>query len=175
MTARGQSDQQPGDTPSFSVGEPMSSLDPRYPSLLRLEIALGGAVTIALALLLYSILLRQALVPAAVLAAASGITLALVLILVPERRYRSWSYALSPHELHVKHGVWTRFYKVVPIRRIQHIDVAQRPVARWFGLASLVVHTAGTRTSSVEIPGLQQGEAERLRDELRQSIRLDRP
>lgn len=164
---------QPQREPFDGIGDTMSPLDPRQRLVLRLQTALSGALTIALVLLLDGMLLRQPFISIGAAAAALAIILIPAVIFVPDRRYRSWSYRLLADELHIKHGVWTRFYTIIPVRRIQHIDVAQDPAARWFGLASLVVHTAGTRSSSVTVPGLGLGEAERLRDQIRGSIRQD--
>ncbi len=165
--------QQTADQPTLGISETMAPLDPRYRSVLRLEMAFSGVLTITVVLLADLMLLRQTVIPIEAAAAALALTLVLVLLLVPDRRYRSWSYALAADELHVRHGVWTHFYTIIPVRRIQHIDVAQDPAARLFGLASLVVHTAGTRSSSVAVPGLKLREAERLRDELRRFIGQD--
>ena len=53
---------------------------------------------------------------------------------------------------------------VVPLRRVQHLDVTQGLVEREYGVGTLVVHTAGTRDATVSVPGLPYAEAERLRD-----------
>lgn len=158
-------------TPFDGAADAMSRLDPRQRLLLRLHTAFLGTLAVALVLVLQSMLPRWAIIPAGPAAAVLAIMLAVVIMIVPERRYRSWSYRLFADELHIKQGVWTRFYTIIPTRRIQHIDVAQDPAARWLGLASLVVHTAGTRSSSVAVPGLALSEAERLRDQIRRSIR----
>ena len=47
---------------------------------------------------------------------------------------------------------------------MQHTDVSQGPLERRFGLATLVVHTAGTAHASVELPGLQHAVAIEVRD-----------
>jgi uncharacterized protein len=54
----------------------------------------------------------------------------------------------------------------VPRTRIQHLDVAQGPVQRRFGLGTLVLHTAGTFSASVALDGLAHETAMALRDDL---------
>ena len=49
---------------------------------------------------------------------------------------------------------------------MQHLDIRRGPVERRFGLATLVIHTAGTRHNAVATAGLDADEAERLRDHL---------
>jgi hypothetical protein len=89
----------------------------------------------------------------------------------PWRRYRALGYALDVEELHVAWGVWIRTETVVPLRRVQHIDVSQGPVERMFGVSRLVLHTAGTLNSLVVVPGLARETAESIRDEIRARIR----
>jgi membrane protein YdbS with pleckstrin-like domain len=64
--------------------------------------------------------------------------------LLPGRRYRAWGFAEGEDELTVKHGLMIRKVTIVPFGRVQHIDVAQGPIQRMLGLATLVLNTAGT-------------------------------
>jgi len=91
----------------------------------------------------------------------------------PRLRYRSWGFALRPEELYAEHGVLNHVRTVVPLRRIQHVDVSQDLVEREYALGRLVVHTAGSRSSDVVIPGLPLSQAERLRDEIKRFILED--
>lgn len=91
----------------------------------------------------------------------------------PRLRYRAWRFALWPEELYREHGVITNVRTVVPLRRIQHVDVSQDLLEREFALGRLVVHTAGSRSSDVVIPGLPLAEAERIRDEIKRFILED--
>jgi membrane protein YdbS with pleckstrin-like domain len=56
---------------------------------------------------------------------------------------------------------------------VQHIDVAQGPIQRMLGLATLVLNTAGTRGAAVRLPGLLHGQAEGMREQIRGKIRQD--
>lgn len=103
---------------------------PNYRSLLRLQALFSGALAIALVLLADFLFVRQPFVTTGVLLAALGIGLGLAVLLLPERRFRAIGYSLSADELHVTHGVWVRSHTIVPVWRIQHIDVAQDPLAR---------------------------------------------
>jgi len=90
-----------------------------------------------------------------------------------KRRYESWGYKVEEDELHVQYGIWTRVRTVVPFSRVQHIDVAQGPLERRFGVGRLILHTAGTRSSAVGLPGLEFGAAAELRDLIRSRIRQE--
>ena len=56
---------------------------------------------------------------------------------------------------------------------MQHLDVKHGPLARRFGLATLVLHTAGTRDSAVSVPGLDADDAAHLREVLGRQPVLD--
>ena len=117
--------------------------------------------------------LRETPVPFGAISSAAAILLILWALWSPGRRYRSWGYRVEEDELHIQHGLWTRVRTVVPFGRVQHIDVAQGPIERQFEVARLILHTAGTRSSAVGLPGLESREAERIRDVIRSRIRQD--
>ncbi len=64
----------------------------------------------------------------------------------------------------IKRGVVFRHVISIPGTRIQHLDVSQGPVQRRFGLGTLVVHTAGTHDSEVNLEGIAREKALRVRD-----------
>jgi len=97
----------------------------------------------------------------------------LMAVTIPRMRYRFWRFALREEELLLERGIWNRVRTVVPLRRIQHLDVSQTVIEREFNLGRLIVHTAGTRSNAVELPGLAIDEAERLRDTIKQYVLED--
>jgi membrane protein YdbS with pleckstrin-like domain len=117
--------------------------------------------------------LRETPVPFGVISSSIAFLLVLWALWSPGRRYRSWGYRIEEDEIHIQHGLWTRIRTIVPFGRVQHIDVAQGPIERQFGVARLILHTAGTRSSAVGLPGLESGEAERIRDVIRSRVRQD--
>lgn len=92
-------------------------------------------------------------------------------LFAPGRTWRAWGWQADARELTVKRGVWTEVVTHVPFERVQHLDVAQGPIERAFGVCRLQLHTAGTAHSLVTLPGLDRAAAERLRDEIREHIR----
>jgi uncharacterized protein len=79
------------------------------------------------------------------------------------RRFRA---LLLPDGLLVVRGVWWRSEVFVPRARVQHTDVTQGPLARYFGMATLKVFTAGTQHSLIDVPDLAHESAVTLRDTL---------
>ena len=69
-------------------------------------------------------------------------------------------------------GLW-RTETLVPVSRVQHLDLERGPLERRMGLATLVVHTAGTRMAAVKLPLLALEDAEALRTRLARQADLD--
>jgi uncharacterized protein len=84
----------------------------------------------------------------------------------PPRAYRAWGYRIDGKVLETRRGIWFQIHQLLPLPRLQHVDLHSGPIERSFGLASLLLHTAGTQHASIVIPGLDAREATRLRDEL---------
>lgn len=104
----------------------------------------------------------RAWIAAAILALAG----AACATLLPPARVRAWSFEVGENEVRIRRGVLWRTESVVLHSRIQHVDTRRGPLERAFGLASVVLFTAGSVGASISIPGLLPSEAESLRDHL---------
>ncbi len=91
----------------------------------------------------------------------------------PKIAYQYKSYRIGIEGLEIQSGVWWRQVVDVPHSRIQHTDVNQGPIERYFGLATLVIHTAGAHNAEVEIEGLGHRRALELRDLLVRDDEVD--
>lgn len=89
------------------------------------------------------------------------------------RRYRNTLWKLDAHGFAVRRGVAWQRETTVPLTRVQHLDLKHGPLQRMRRLATLVVHTAGTRHSSVAIDHLDAGDAQRLRERLGRQLDLE--
>lgn len=87
-------------------------------------------------------------------------------LLLPRKRWEHARWTLSRAGLEIKKGVYFRSITNVPRSRVQHTDVTQGPIQRRFGLATLVVHTAGQQNSEVQLEGITFDVAKALRDDL---------
>ncbi|MFA6218877.1 MAG: PH domain-containing protein [Erythrobacter sp.] len=145
----------------------LTSLDPAYRSMLRLQFAIVAAILFAGASL------AEFLIPGytGVVWLPVGLLALWLLIRMPMRRYAARGYSLEGERLRVVRGILFRSDTVVPFGRVQHIDVDQGPLERAFGLATLTVHTAGTHNASVSLPGLAQADAAAIREDIRVAIR----
>ena len=94
-----------------------------------------------------------------------------LVLIAPKKRYLAWGYSFTGEALRLRYGRWTQVETLVPLDRVQHIDIAQGPIERANKVCRLVVHTAGTAHSQVVLPGLSRDSAEAMRDAIRARIR----
>jgi len=81
-------------------------------------------------------------------------------------RWKAAAWKLDDNGLQVRRGRWWRKEILVPRSRVQHLDIERGPIERHFGLATLVVHTAGTRLNALRQSGFHDADAVALRDAL---------
>ncbi len=147
-------------------------LDPRF---IQLERVVGYITTAILSLV--------GLVALAVVAAVTSLAVAWIAALGaawlfatiavawlahrwPELERRHAAYSVDSEVLEIRGGVLWRHLRKVPRSRVQHTDVEQSPLERHYGLATLVIHTAGTEHARVTLHGLAHATALEIRDHL---------
>ena len=81
-------------------------------------------------------------------------------------RYRTFRFECGPDVLYIERGVFTRVQTVVQVASVLRIDVCRGPIEGVVGLQRLVVHSAGTPSATVAIPGLSADRAQTLQDRL---------
>lgn len=96
----------------------------------------------------------------------------LSVVWLPPRQYAKWSYRVDDRILELRFGIVWQVSVLIPLSRLQHVDLHRGPLERNFGLATLEIHTAGTRDASHRLPGLAADTAVRLRDELMRAANL---
>ena len=157
------------DPPDASAWRP---LPPRARTLFALSHATVG--------LLFSI-------PAAILCLVFGVSPATALgtvvgvlaigaaigAMIGVRRHRRAGWRLDDDGFAYRRGHWWYAETRVPASRVQHLDLRHGPLERRWHLATLVIHTAGSRMSAVSVPGLDAQDAEALRDRLARQIETD--
>ncbi len=112
-------------------------------------------------------LFRDFVLPSGVLSATFLLLAILYVTYVPRLRYRFWRWSVTGDALHVERGILNRVRTLVPLRRVQHLDVSQNLLEREHELGKLIVHTAGTENHTVTLPGLNYDEAVALRERLK--------
>jgi len=87
------------------------------------------------------------------------------------RRHRRTFWKLDDHGFALRRGNWWQVETRVPVSRVQHLDLKHGPLERRARLATLIIHTAGTRMATVSATGLDADDALHLRDRL--ALQLD--
>ncbi len=148
----------------------LRSLDPKYISLEKLVGwivcgIIGGGLIVGVVFLLAHVAMpgwTRVLVGGVVFVLCAG--LAWLAHCFPGIEYRHKSYRVNGHRVEIRKGVVWRQVLDVPRSRVQHTDVEQGPIERRFGIAHLVIHTAGTMNASVTMEGLRYETAIAIRD-----------
>lgn len=154
-------------SPSPDPSGNLKTLDPRAVSAWRVSWLIVAAVSFALWVALVVGLNSASIldfVPFGLLLLLGGALVAGVVIwYVPRVTWRQWRYAIRDDEVELHSGIIERRLTLIPMSRVQFVDFRQGPVDRFFGLATIIIHTAG---GSRDIPGIAVEEAEPLRNRI---------
>jgi membrane protein YdbS with pleckstrin-like domain len=102
-----------------------------------------------------------------------GLVLGAVIgVVTGTRRQRRTQWLLDGDGFALARGHWWRRETRVPASRVQHLDLKHGPLERRWKLATLVIHTAGSKMSAVSVSGLDAADAEHLRDRLARQLDL---
>jgi membrane protein YdbS with pleckstrin-like domain len=85
-------------------------------------------------------------------------------VLIP-RQVRRMGFRVGETDLLIQRGIMFQRTTIVPLGRLQFVDVGQGPLERLLGLATVELHTASAKSDAV-IPGLTRARADALRNEL---------
>ena len=167
----------PGALPASTTGQsgaealtqPFQTLDPRVIHAWRVGRLIGMTVQMGVFIVIGLILLFGPKVPFVFVGSFWGLVLILNLIALmwyPSKAWQMWGYRLNDKVLETRRGVWWQTAELLPLSRLQHVDLQRGPVERYFGICSLVLYTAGTENSAIVIPGLELELASAMRDKL---------
>jgi membrane protein YdbS with pleckstrin-like domain len=165
-------DQTPVSQPAADDGA-LTRLHPNYSHALRVRATLTAIPFLVGSLVLESAFRGEGLFPGGIIAGPVLLIALALIIRVPQTRYNARGYQMSGDRLRVVRGLLFRSDTVVPFGRVQHIDVHQGPLERFFGIATLTVHTAGNHNASVALPGLGEELAREMREDIRAHIRRE--
>jgi uncharacterized protein len=112
------------------------------------EIPMYVLVLIAILLLIYSVIIYW---------------------VVPNIRWVILSYEVREHEIEIQTGLFIIKRSIIPIIRVQHVDVNSGPIIKRKNLASIDITTAATTHT---IPLLTEQESDRLRLKISELARV---
>ncbi|MBV7265728.1 PH domain-containing protein [Erythrobacter ani] len=151
----------------------LTKVHPNYKTALRVHAALTAIPIVVGAMVLEGSLRGQSPLPFGVIIGTVVFLAVLLIVRLPSRRYLARGYQISSDRLRVVRGILWRSDTVVPFGRVQHIDVDQGPLERFFDIATLTLHTAGNHNASVKLPGLGHALATDMREQIRAHIKRE--
>lgn len=86
------------------------------------------------------------------------------LIIYPSIEYRQWGYQITEDKVLIQHGIFFLETTVIPILRVQHIEILRGPVNRKLGLAKVLIYVA---SESHQIDGLKYETAMEISEKLK--------
>lgn len=78
--------------------------------------------------------------------------------------FKKRKYAIREHDVIYSKGLIVHSITTVPISRIQHVEESRSWLARFFGLSTLKIFTAGEAGSDLSIKGLPHLEAKQIKE-----------
>ena len=73
-------------------------------------------------------------------------------------------YLVHDTYLSYKKGLLVRQMTVIPFSRIQHIEIDEGPIERYFKLSTLSIYTAGDSGKDLKISGLKKEKAQEIKE-----------
>lgn len=99
-------------------------------------------------------------------------TLAVIFFLLFRLSFKKRGYAVRTHDVIYKSGIIAESTTIVPLNRIQHIELNEGIFSRIYKLGSLQLFTAGGQTGHIHISGIAIDEAKSIRDLLLKKLDL---
>lgn len=148
----------------------LTPIEPSYLKILRWEWLILCAILGSLvAILLYFIKPLQQPVWASMLI-GSWALIAVAWYWIQEKSFTVKAYAIREKDVIYRSGWIIQSTHTCPFNRIQHSAVTIGPLEKKFGLASLVLYTAGSSGADLRIRGLQEATAWTLKEWITKKI-----
>ncbi len=138
------------------------SLQKNYRNVLLIEWAIV-TTTLLLAAVAFYFISQEKKSSYHLLIAGAVVIISSVYFLFQQKAFPLAGYAVRDFDVCYKSGWLTRSLRIIPFNRIQNCTVQSGPLERKYGVASLIIYTAGSDGGDVKIPGLLQQDADSLR------------
>lgn len=93
------------------------------------------------------------------------------MLFYPRLFYKYFEFQVTDDLLIVNSGIFNKKHIVIPLFRIQNVDVTEGPIMKRFGLKGIEISTAGGGTY---IPELAKKRADELRSNIREIVKVKR-
>jgi len=71
--------------------------------------------------------------------------------------------AMRQHDIAFKKGIIWQRVTILPLARVQHIEIHRGPIERKLGLASLKLYSAGGMSADLQVSGLTHTDCKNMR------------
>ncbi|MFT8319523.1 MAG: PH domain-containing protein [Bacillus sp. (in: firmicutes)] len=85
------------------------------------------------------------------------------ILLEPILKQKYWRYDISEEFVQLKSGAWNEKHQLIPMTKVQSVELNQGPFLRKYHLYTIKITTMG---SSHEIPAIPKDEAYQLKDQI---------
>jgi membrane protein YdbS with pleckstrin-like domain len=96
----------------------------------------------------------------------------LILVLLFRASFKKRGYAIRTHDVIYKSGIIAETTTIIPLNRIQHIELNEGIFSRAYKLGALQIFTAGGQTGHLHISGIPIEDAKNIRDLLLKKLNL---
>lgn len=149
---------------------PLTPIQRAYLTVIRIEWAISSTILLILgAVLIFSIKALQQPVYISLIA-GGWIILTVGYAFIQAKSFFQKAYALRDKDVIYRSGWLVQKIKTCPFNRIQHSSVTTGLFERKFGLATLILYTAGTDDADLSIPGLKEADATAMKEWITQKI-----
>lgn len=94
------------------------------------------------------------------------VIIVLLTFLLYNTSFKKRGYALREKDVVYKSGIIAETTTVIPLNRIQHVALDEGLFSRFYGLATLEIHTAGGSTGHMKIAGIPLEKAKIIKEAL---------
>jgi membrane protein YdbS with pleckstrin-like domain len=148
----------------------LTPIEKTYLTVIRIEWAISAGILLLISIvLIFSIRALQQPVWI-VLIVAGWLVLTIGYSIFQAKSFAQKAYALRDKDIIYKSGWIVQRIHSCPFNRIQHSSVSMGFFERKFGLATLILYTAGTDDADIRVPGLKEGDAHAIKEWITQKI-----
>ena len=91
------------------------------------------------------------------------------MIIFPSVRWKVWRYEVREQEIEIQSGLFVVKRTLIPMVRVQHVDIEQGPILKKYNLANISISSAATVHT---IPMLELENADMLRTKISELARV---
>ena len=91
------------------------------------------------------------------------------IVIFPNIRWKIWRYEVREQEIEIQSGLFVVKRTLIPMVRVQHVDIEQGPILKKYNLANISISSAATVHT---IPMLELENADMLRTKISELARV---